>query len=64
MLDLTHLPEYLTVPEIAGHFRVSPSTVYRWIQEGRLAALRLGHRQCYRVERGALAAFIQTAADF
>ena len=38
----------LTVPEVAAWARVHPKTVYRWIKDGRLNALRLGNRT-YRI---------------
>ena len=36
--------EYLTVGEAAKALKVSPSTVWRWIQSERLAAYRVGLR--------------------
>ena len=33
---------WLTVTEVAGHMRVSKMTVYRLIQTGELAAVRVG----------------------
>lgn len=46
MTDAT--PDYLTVAEIAEDLRVAPMTVYRWIHQGRIPALRLG-RRTYRI---------------
>ncbi len=37
-------PEYYTVPEAAKLLKVSPSTVWRWIDAGRLPAHRVGAR--------------------
>ena len=34
--------DYYTVPEAARLLRVSPSTVWRWIEAGRLPAYRVG----------------------
>jgi excisionase family DNA binding protein len=34
----------LRVPEVAARLGVDPSTVYRWIESGRLPALQLGGR--------------------
>lgn len=42
--DTLTLPQYLTAAEVAEHMRVSTDTVYRWIDEGQLIALRLGRR--------------------
>jgi excisionase family DNA binding protein len=32
----------MTVREAAAIFKCAPSTIYRWIGDGRLAAIRLG----------------------
>ncbi len=48
----------LTVDEVAGILRVSPSTVYRRIQAGELPAVKLGHRQV-RIKPEDLAAYIE-----
>ncbi len=32
--------ELLTIAEVAAHYRVSVSTVYRWVAEGRLEVVR------------------------
>jgi excisionase family DNA binding protein len=37
-------PVYLTVQEAASELRVSRTTIWRWIAEGRLAAYRAGGR--------------------
>lgn len=36
--------EYYTVSEVAEKFDVSPSTVWRWIKDGKLSAYRVGGR--------------------
>lgn len=38
----TEKKRYLTVDDIAAHFEVSRSTVYRWIQKGQLRAYKFG----------------------
>jgi len=40
--------ELLTVPEVAKWAKVSTKTVYRWITEGKLEAIRFGSRT-YRI---------------
>ena len=40
-------PPYLTVAEVAGQLRVSNMTVYRLVQSGELAAVRVG--RSYRI---------------
>lgn len=40
----TRSPVLLRVPEAAERLNVSRASVYRWIHEGRLPAVRLGHR--------------------
>ena len=40
-------PTYLTVAEVAGQLRVSNMTVYRLVQSGELAAVRVG--RSYRI---------------
>ena len=42
MSDLPTGVAYYTVPELAGHLRVSTMTVHRAIKAGHLPALRLG----------------------
>ena len=61
---LNVVADLLTVREIAAQCRVSLSTVYRWIQEGRLRALRLGRRHCYRVTREAFRQFLADSGEY
>ena len=42
MSDLPTGVAYYTVPELAGHLRVSTMTIHRAIKAGHLTALRLG----------------------
>ena len=44
-----------SIQEVATHFRVCTMTVYRWIREGTLNALRVGRQ--YRVRQSDLTAF-------
>ncbi|MGA2928518.1 MAG: helix-turn-helix domain-containing protein [Solirubrobacteraceae bacterium] len=34
--------EFLSIPEVARRLKLSRATIYRWIDEGRLPALKLG----------------------
>ncbi len=40
----TPLPQLLTAKEVAGYFRVAPSTVYRWVHDGTLKGIIIGGR--------------------
>jgi excisionase family DNA binding protein len=46
------LPFYLTVAEAAEHLKLSRSTIYRLISEGRVGYLHIGGS--YRIDRLAL----------
>ncbi len=48
----------LTVHDVAGELKVHPRTVKRWITEGQLAAFKLGDRAGWRIDAGALQAFL------
>jgi excisionase family DNA binding protein len=50
----------LTVPEVAEWVRVHRKTVYRWIHDGRLEALRFGPRT-FRIPVEAVNLFLQQA---
>ena len=54
-------PAFLTVPEVAKHYRVDPDTVRAWIRSGLFAAIdispRVGGRARYRIPATALAEF-------
>lgn len=53
--------EWMTVEEVAGHFRVNAETVRRWIRAGELAVLELGGpRAGYRIRRSDLVAFAES----
>ncbi|MCC7352109.1 MAG: helix-turn-helix domain-containing protein [Anaerolineae bacterium] len=51
---------YYTVPEAAEMLEVSPSTVWRWIEAGRLPAQRVGPKNI-RIRKEDLAAVITPA---
>jgi putative molybdopterin biosynthesis protein len=46
-----------TVQEIAKHFRISRQSVYDWIKDGKLRAIRIGER--VRVPESALREFVR-----
>jgi excisionase family DNA binding protein len=48
---------YYTPEELAGFFKVSPSTIYKWISEGKLGSTKLG-RRAVRVSKKHLDDFI------
>lgn len=52
--------EYITVAEAAGLLRVSPSTIWRWIDQGVLPAYRIGQRRI-RVKKSELGRLISPA---
>jgi len=37
------MEKYYTPEEIAANLKVSRKTIYNWIQEGRLKAVKIGH---------------------
>jgi len=47
--------EFFTVKELVERWRVSPSTVYRWIEEGKINALKIF--RCVRVPAREVARF-------
>lgn len=51
---------YLTVSEVAAHFRVDPQTVRRWCAGGQLEAVRVG--KVFRIDRAAVARFASSQA--
>lgn len=52
--------EYLTITEAAGLFKVSQSTVWRWVNQGTITAYRIGRRGI-RLKRAELMRFITPA---
>lgn len=46
-----------TVKEVAEHFRVSRQSIYDWINDGRLKAIKVGER--IRIPQSALDSFIR-----
>lgn len=53
-------PRFLTVAEVAEMCRVSRMTVYRWVHNGDLPAVRFG--KSFRVPQEAAAEFVERAA--
>jgi len=52
--------EYFTPQEVAGKLKVNIHTVYRWIREGRLAAVKVG--DLWRIPESALTEFVKQKA--
>ena len=52
--------QYMTVREVASHYRVSRDTIVRWIKRGRIAADNIGTPQVprYRIRDCNLGALI------
>ena len=48
--------KFFTVAEVAERYSVAPVTVYGWIREGLLQAVKIG-RRCVRITRESLEAF-------
>lgn len=53
-LDITNLPDLLTVKEVASLLRVSPLTVKRWGARGKLPAIRINSRGDRRYKKEAV----------
>jgi excisionase family DNA binding protein len=49
---------FLTVAEVAERLRVYPGTVKRWLREGKLVGVQLGHRAGWRIAEEDLEAFL------
>ena len=49
MIDMNTRNEILTIPEIANYLRVSRTTVWRWCNEGKLPAFKVG--KVWRIHR-------------
>lgn len=55
------LPSLLTADEVAELLRVHRSTVYRWVDSGKLAALQ-GESGVIRIPRASLRVFFEQTA--
>jgi excisionase family DNA binding protein len=53
------MEQLLTVKEAADYLRVSQATLWRWCQEGRVPAFKIGHE--WRVVTPALQRLVETA---
>lgn len=53
-LSLDHLPDLLTVREVAQVLRVSPLTIKRWGKRGKLPAIRINSRGDRRYKKEAV----------
>ena len=59
-MTTTEAPEFLTVSEFARRLRVSEPTIYRRINDGMLAAIRLGETGAIRVPVTELDCLLET----
>lgn len=41
-------PEILTIDEVAAYLRLTPQTIYKWAQEKRIPAVKLGKEWRFR----------------
>lgn len=48
----------LTVDDVAGRLSANEKTIRRWIKDGRLPAVNLGHRMGYRIREADLDQFL------
>jgi excisionase family DNA binding protein len=53
------MEQLLTVAEAAAYLRVSQATLWRWCQEGRVPAFKIGHE--WRVVNPALQRLVEAA---
>ena len=53
-LDMSNLPDLLTVREVADLLRVSPLTIKRWGKRGKLPAIRINSRGDRRYKKEAV----------
>ncbi len=49
---------YYTCKEVAEAFGVNVGTVWKWIRQGKLGAIKLGYN-CYRVSDEAIKQFVE-----
>lgn len=49
---MTELRDIMTPKQVADYLQLHPMTIYRYISEGKLAAIKIGGR--YRIKREAL----------
>lgn len=61
MSETPAFPEILTLGEVADCLRVSQATVWRWCNNGRLPAFRIG--RSWRVRRSDLEDLIEQSLD-
>ena len=53
---MTELREVMTPKQVANYLQLHPITIYRYINEGRIAAAKIGGR--YRIKREAVERFL------
>ncbi|UXA09640.1 helix-turn-helix domain-containing protein (plasmid) [Mycobacterium sp. SMC-2] len=60
--DLANPNPFLTVAEVAAHYRTTDRTVQRWIREGKLPAVRVPGGRSYRINKADVEAFAEAAS--
>ncbi len=55
--DTTHTPHYYTPEQVAETLQVQRRTIYVWVRDGKLRAVRAGNR--VRIEPQALKEFLE-----
>lgn len=63
MSTATATDRLLTVREAAAELRLTPDSVYRFIQQGRLRAVRVGDNGPLRIEPTAIADLLQPTSS-
>lgn len=51
-------PQIMTIEEVADYFKVHRNTIYRWVKEGHLEAMKFG--RTLRFTQAAISKFIQS----
>lgn len=55
------MDDILTVQEVADYLRVSRTSIWRWCQEGRIRAFKLG--RTWRIQRSEVQRLVASSSD-